>query len=92
MTYKNVEVINQEQHEKSWFHKFRNKLAGVGAVAGAVAVTAPVHAEIPDFIAPASTAINGIAFGLGALFLVALTITLTIIAFTNSKGGIKKAG
>jgi len=33
MSFKNVEVIKQESHEKSWFQRFRNKIvAGTGVV------------------------------------------------------------
>lgn len=32
MTLKNVEIIEQENHKKSWFQRFRNKI-GVGASA-----------------------------------------------------------
>ncbi|MFK4049884.1 MAG: hypothetical protein WBG77_11870 [Acinetobacter venetianus] len=93
MTLKNVEVIEQTQHEKSWFQKFRNKRAvSTALVVTGASVAIPAHAEIPDFFAPATEALGGIATGLGGLFLLAIGITLAVIAFTISRGGIKKAG
>lgn len=98
MTLKNVEKIEQETHEKTWFQKFKNKinskLAPVAVASGAL-VASSAHAEgpaIPDFLGGATTSLGGIAVSLGALFLIAIAITLTIIAFTNSRGGIRRAG
>lgn len=96
MTLKNVEVIQQQTHEKSWFQKFRSKFssrtASTALVATGSAVAIPAHAEIPDFLADATTSLAGIATSLGAVFLLAIGIILVIIAFTNSKGGLKRAG
>lgn len=96
MTLKNVEVIQQQAHEKSWFQKFRSKFgsraASTALVATGAAVAIPAHAETPDFLAGATTALTGIATSLGGVFLLAIGIILVIIAFTNSKGGLKRAG
>ena len=95
MTLKNVEKIEQETHEKTWFQKFKNKinskLAPVAVVSGAL-VASSAHAEVPDFLATASTSLGGIATSLGSLFVIAIGITLLVMAFVISKGGIKKAG
>lgn len=92
MTLKNVEKIEvQETHKKSWFQKFRGKLAPVAVVGGSV-VAVNAHADVPDFLATATTSLGGILSGLGTLFVAAIGITLMIMAFTTSKGGIKKAG
>lgn len=96
MTLKNVEVIEQQQHEKSWFQKFRskfnNKTATTALIVSGSAVALPAHAEVPDFLAGATTSVAGIATGLGALFVAAIGIYLLIMAFSASKGGIKRAG
>lgn len=96
MTLKNVEVIEQQAHEKSWFQKFCSKFssraASTALVATGSAVALPAHAEVPDFLADASTSLSGIAVSLGGVFLLAIGIILVIIAFTNSKGGLKRAG
>lgn len=98
MTLKNVEVIEQQAHEKLWFQKFRSKFssrtASTALVATGAAVAIPAHAEgtIPDFLGGATTALTGIATSLGGVFLLAIGIILVIIAFTNSKGGLKRAG
>lgn len=99
MTLKNVEVIEQQElHEKTWYQRFnfksfRKKLVA-SAITTGVLVVSNAHAadEIPDFLAPAKTALAGIGTNLGALFLSVIGIVLLIIAFTISKGGIKKAG
>lgn len=96
MTFENVEVIEQQEvHKKTWFQKFKSKLAPVALTTGAL-VASTAHAEgdsaIPDFLKPAVDSLGGIAVSLGGLFVVAIGITLVIIAFTNSRGGIRKAG
>lgn len=94
MTFKNVEVIEQQEvHKKTWFERFRNKF-GLATVGTGALVASSAHAEvaIPDFLAPATTALDGIGVGLGALFLVAIGIVCVIIAFTTTKGGVKRAG
>ena len=92
MTLKNVERIEtQEIHKKTWFQKFRNKLSPVAVATGGM-IVANAHAEAPDFLGEASTSLGAIAVNLGALFVIAIGITLTIMAFTLSRGGIKKAG
>jgi hypothetical protein len=96
MTLKNVEVIEQEQHEQSWFQKFRSKF-GRSAVSSAVVTTGVLaatgaHAELPDFFAPVTAAFSGIEGNLATLFLTCIGITLMIIIFVISRGGIKKAG
>jgi hypothetical protein len=96
MTLKNVQVIEQTQHEKSWFEKFRSKFnqkaATTALIATGAAVALPAHAEVPDFLGDATTSFVGIAAGLGALFVASIGIYLLIMAFTASKGGIKRAG
>jgi|GEM_PF-2008470 len=95
MTFKNVEVIEQQEvHKKTWFQRFRNKLGGTAVVSGAL-VASNVHAAdgaIPDFLGTATTSLGGIGTGLGVLFVAAIGITLLVMAFVISKGGIKKAG
>ncbi|MEQ1343695.1 hypothetical protein [Acinetobacter seifertii] len=93
MTLKNVEKIEaQEQHQKSWYQKFRTKLVPAVVTTG-VLIASSAHAEdTPDFIGTAKTAMTGLVTNLGGLFVVAIGITLLIMAFTLSKGGIKKAG
>lgn len=92
MTLQNVEKIEaQEKYKKSWFQKFRGKLAlPVVAIGGMAAASA--HADVPDFLATGTTALGGIATGLGTLFVAAIGISLLVMAFMTSKGGIKKAG
>ncbi|MEN8369085.1 hypothetical protein [Acinetobacter bereziniae] len=94
MTFKNVEVIEQQEvHKKTWFQRFRNKLGGPAIVSGALVATGAHAADgVPDFLGTATTSVGGIATGLGVLFVAAIGITLLVMAFTISKGGIKKAG
>ncbi|MFW1817590.1 hypothetical protein ACG9X6_23610 [Acinetobacter guillouiae] len=96
MTFKNVEVIEQQEvHKKTLFQKFKSKLP-LSVVATGVLVASNANAAegsaIPDFLKPATDALSGIGVSLGALFVIAIGITLVIIAFTNSRGGIRKAG
>ncbi|MFZ5395115.1 hypothetical protein ACOY72_13080 [Acinetobacter seifertii] len=93
MTLKNVEKIEaQEQHQKSWFQKFSTKFVPVLVVTGGL-IASSAHAEdTPDFLATAKTALTGIITNLGGLFVVAIGLTLLLMAYGVSKGGIKKAG
>lgn len=92
----NVQKIDQQKaHEKSWFNRFKTKaaVASTSLVVGSTAMAAegdPV--TIPDFLAPAKTALTSIPADLGVLFMAAIGIVILIIVFTNSKGGIKRAG
>ena len=93
MTFKNVEVIEQQEvHKKTWFQRFRNKLGGTAIVSSALVATGAHAADVPDFLGTATTSLGGISTGLGVLFVAAIGITLLIKAFGISKGGIKKAG
>ena len=87
-------IAQQEVHEKSWFNRFKTKaLVGSSAlVVGSSAMAAEGDPVIPDFLAPAKTFMTGIGTDLGTVFMVAIGITLVVIAFTVSRGGIKKAG
>lgn len=93
MTLKNVEKIEVPQ-QKTPFQRWRQK-ATAAVISTGVLVVSNAHAaegDIPDFLAPAKTALSGIGVNLGTLFLTCIGIILIIIAFTISKGGIKKAG
>lgn len=93
MTLKNVQKIEtQEQHKKTWFQKFRNKLVPVSVVTGGLIAANAHAADAPDFLGTATTSLGTIAIGLGSLFVAAIGITLLIMTFGVSKGGIKKAG
>jgi hypothetical protein len=95
MTLKNVDVIEQTNHEKSWFEKFRtngSNAATAALVATGATAAVPAHAAIPDFLADATSALTGIATSLGGVFLLAIGVVLVVIAFTTSKGGLKRAG
>ncbi|MFC1392210.1 Uncharacterised protein [Acinetobacter baumannii] len=92
MTLKNVQKIEtQEQIQKTWFQKFRGKYLPAAVVTGGL-IASNAHADVPDFLATATTSVTGIATGLGTLFVAAIGITLLVMAFVISKGGIKKAG
>ncbi|MCH7378602.1 MULTISPECIES: hypothetical protein [Acinetobacter] len=95
MGLKNVEVIEQQAHEKTWFQKFRGRATSTAVIASTAIVASAANAAdpvIPDFLAPAKNAISGLGVSLGEIFLIAIGITLVIITFTTSRGGIKKAG
>ena len=85
-------IAQQEVHEKSWFNRFKTKaLVGSSAlVVGSAAMAAEGDPVIPDFLAPAKTFMTGIGTDLGTVFMVAIGITLVIIAFTVSRGGISR--
>lgn len=93
MTLKNVQKIEaQEIHKKTWFQKYRGKLAPVVISSGSlVAMSANAAGETPDFLATATTSMSGILTSLGGLFVVGIGITLLIMAYVISKGGVKKA-
>lgn len=96
MNLKNVEVIETPTQDKSWFQKFRTNRTVTAAVVATTGVAASsanaADPVIPDFLAPAANALTGIATSLGGLFAICIGIILVIIAFTNSKGGLKRAG
>lgn len=95
---KNVEImeqtVQQQAHEKSWFNRFKSKaaVASTSLVVGSTAFAAEGDAAIPNYLETAKTALTGIGTDLGVVFMVAIGITLVIIAFTTSRGGIKRAG
>ncbi|MEN8411936.1 hypothetical protein ABFP33_18465 [Acinetobacter bereziniae] len=93
MTFKYVEVIEQQEvDKKTWFQRFRNKLGSTAIVSGALVATGAHAADAPDFLGTATSSVTGIGTGLAALFVAAIGITLLIMAYVISKGGIKKAG
>lgn len=96
MSLVNVEKIEaQENHEKSYFKRFNNKVLGLVATGTALVMGSSAHAAeggitVPDFITPVKTAFTSIASDLGGFFLVLLGITVAIAVFVISRGGIKK--
>lgn len=93
MAYQNVDVIEQqEQHQKTWFQRFRNKLAVGGAAAGALAVTAPARAEGLADVGTAITAQLTSAEGIITMVLVAaITITALIVGYKKINKGANAA-
>lgn len=98
MGLQNVEKIaTQENHEKSWFKRFKTKFA-VGSsalVVGTSAMAAGDTADvsfIPDFLGGAKTALSGIGTDTAALLLIVIGLIIMFAVFGVSKGGIKKAG
>ena len=87
-------IAQQEVHEKSWFNRFKTKalVGSTSLVVGSAAMAAEGDAAIPNYLETAKTALTGIGTDLGVVFMVAIGITLVIIAFTTSRGGIKRAG
>lgn len=96
MGLKNVEVIQQPEQKQSWFDRLKGRATSTAVIASTAIVASAAHAEgetaIPDFLKPAKDAISGLGVSLGEIFLIAIGITLVIITFTTSRGGIKKAG
>jgi hypothetical protein len=97
MSLINVEKIEQDNHEKTWFQKFRSKASTKFAVASSALIVGSANAAegdlvIPDYITPVKSAFTGLATDLGAFFLVCLGVTIAIVIFTVSRGGIKKGG
>lgn len=91
----NVQKIEQQEaHEKSWFNRFKTKaaVASTSLVVGSTAFAAEGDPVVPNFLTSAKDALSGIGTDLGIVFMVAIGITLVIIAFTTSRGGIKRAG
>jgi hypothetical protein len=91
----NVEkIVQQEAHRKSWFNRFKTKalVASSALVIGSTAIAAEGDPAVPDFLSGAKAALAGIGLSLGELFMVVIGIILVIIAFSNSKGGLKRAG
>jgi len=95
---KNVEImeqtVQQQAHEKSWFNRFKTKaaVASTSLLVGSTAFAAVGDPVVPNFLTSAKDALSGIGTDLGIVFMVAIGITLVIIAFTTSRGGIKRAG
>lgn len=96
MSLVNVEVIEaQQEHEKSWFQRSKNRILGAVATGTALVMVSSANAaegaiDVPDFITPVKSAFTSIATDLGGFFLVLLGITVAIAVFVISRGGIKK--
>ncbi|WP_180644946.1 hypothetical protein [Acinetobacter bereziniae] len=84
MTLKNVEKIEQENHEKSWFQRFRNKI-GVGASAvTALAVSNANAIGMPDITgAYTSSGATETIDGTGVI-IIGLVISLAVIGIIIS--------
>lgn len=48
MALQNVTLIEQEHHQKTWFQRFRNKIAATSATVGSYALVSSAHAEGAD--------------------------------------------
>lgn len=94
MALKNVTRIEQEHHEKTWFQRFRNKIAATSATVGSYALVSSAHAEGPD-LSGIGTAITGqlsSAQGIVVTVLIAAaTITAIIIGYKKLNKGANAA-
>ncbi|MCU4601514.1 hypothetical protein [Acinetobacter bereziniae] len=79
MTLKNVEKIEQENHKKSWFQRFRNKI-GVGASAVTALVVSNANAIKLTDVSGAYTASGATETidGTG-IIIITLVISLSVI-------------
>lgn len=93
MAYQNVEVLElQVVHKKTWFQRFRNKLAVAGTTATALAVTAPANAAGLEDVGTAITAQITSAEGIITMVLVAaITITALIVGYKKINKGANAA-
>ena len=91
MAYSNVEVIEkQEQHAKTWFQRFRNKLGGAAAVTTLAVSNA--HAEGLSDIGTVFTGQLSSAETIVVTILVAAaTLTAIIIGYKKLNSGAKSA-
>ena len=93
MALKNVTRIEQEHHEKTWFQRFRNKIAATSATVGSYALVSSAHAEAD--LSGIGTAITGqltSAQGIVVTVLIAAaTITAIIIAYRKLNKGANAA-
>lgn len=79
MTLKNVEKIEQETHEKSWFQRFRNKI-GVGASAVTALAVSSAHAVKTTDVQAAYTASGATETVDGTgIIIITLVISLSVI-------------
>lgn len=80
MTLKNVEKIEQENHKKPWFQRFRNKI-GVGASAVTALAVSNAHAVKMADVTGAYTASGATETVDGTgIIIITLSISLAVIA------------
>lgn len=94
MGLKNVTRIDQENHEKSWFQRYRNKLGATATAVGSYAVVSSAHAEGADLsaVGTAITAQLSSAQGIVVTVLIAAaTITAIIIGYRKLNKGANAA-
>lgn len=85
--YQNVDVLPTTKTDSSW-GRLKSKL-GFGVAAAASSVTV-AHAETPNFMAAATTAMEGIGTDLTTFFMGIISIVLIIGAFAITRGGVRK--
>ncbi|RKG32322.1 hypothetical protein [Acinetobacter rongchengensis] len=93
MALQNVTRIEQEHHQKTWFQRFRNKIAVTSATVGSYALVSSAHAEAD--LSGIGTAITGqltSAQGIVVTVLIAAaTITAIIIGYKKLNKGANAA-
>lgn len=93
MAYQNLEVIKaQDNHEKSWFNRFKHKL-GAGVAAVSTVAVSTVHAA--DDLSSVGTVVTG-QFASAqtivvSILVAAATITSIIIAYRKLNKGANAA-
>ena len=93
MALQNVTRIEQEHHQKTWFQRFRNKIAATSATVGSYALVSSAHAEadlsgIGTVITGQLTSAQGIVV---TVLIAAATITAIIIGYKKLNKGANAA-
>ncbi|MFW1816963.1 hypothetical protein ACG9X6_20230 [Acinetobacter guillouiae] len=81
---KNVERIQQDHHNKTWFQRFRTKLGVVATTGTAVAVTAPAHAagSVEGLFTSISTELGGLSAGALTVITILAGVTALLIGWS----------
>jgi len=94
MAYQNVEVIEQQVHQKTWFQKFRGRLAASTAATTGLIIASNANAADLDLTA-VGTAVTGQLGAAGtiivSILVAAATLTALIIGYKKLNKGANAA-
>ncbi|MFW1958218.1 hypothetical protein ACG91D_22030 [Acinetobacter guillouiae] len=94
MGLKNVTRIDQENHEKSWFQRYRNKLGATATAVGSYGVASSANAAELDLSAIGTAIVAQLSSAQGitvTILIAAATITAIIIGYKKLNKGANAA-
>lgn len=94
MGLKNVTRIDQENHEKSWFQRYRNKLGATATAVGSYGVASSANAAELDLSAIGTAITTQLSSAQGivvTVLIAAATITAIIIGYKKLNKGANAA-